>query len=364
MLVSGAPISSGPISGANTRVVTGTPSGDITASGLLSITGAADLDALGTLTAAGALSITGTADLDATGTLAAAGALSITGTADLDALGALIAAGALSINGTADLDATGSLSATGSLVINGAADLTSGAVSDISASGTLSISGVADLDATGSLSASGLLAINGLADLDALGSLVAVGALSINGVADLTDASDNDLVASGALSINGAANLTAIGQMSAIGELAIFGFADLTSGVVVEAPSAPTPAGRSKRRRRRYVIEIDGQEFEVDSVEEAEALLIKAKALAQDVIEGVLKREVKRARRRKRAISVPAPVIASPDSALQSLVSTYRAEIEALYQSATVDAEIRRLIQRRLADEQDEEDAVIALLLH
>ena len=113
------------------------------------------------------MSITGAADLDAVGNLLAAGSLAITGAADLTGAAAndIAAAGSLSITGSADLDAIGQLLAAGSIVITGAADLTGVSANDIAASGALSITGTADLDAIGQLLASGSIFITGIAAL-------------------------------------------------------------------------------------------------------------------------------------------------------------------------------------------------------
>jgi len=244
---------------------------DIAAIGSLSITGVADLDALGSLLAAGTLSITGVADLDARGTLIAAGALSITGAADLDASGSLLAAGSLSISGAADLDAIGQLIAAGSIVINGSADLTSAATEDIAATGSLSISGVADLDATGSLLAAGLLQINGLASL--------------------TSGDENDLSAVGLLQITGSATLTSFGALIAAGSIVITGSADLTDGGVAPAPPPSFGGGgmgplspsisyridqrvkpkkaKERKREREKQVELEKPQPEVSTVVEA-----------------------------------------------------------------------------------------------
>jgi len=244
---------------------------DIAAIGSLSITGVADLDALGSLLAAGTLSITGAADLDARGTLIAAGALSITGAADLDARGSLLAAGSLSISGAADLDAIGHLIAAGSIVINGLADLTSAATEDIAATGSLSISGIADLDATGSLLAAGLLQINGLAAL--------------------TSGDENDLSAVGLLQITGSATLTSFGALIAAGSIVITGSADLTDGGVAPAPPPSFGGGgmgplspsisyridqrvkpkkaKERKREREKQVELEKPQPEVSTVVEA-----------------------------------------------------------------------------------------------
>lgn len=128
---------------------------------------------------------------------------------------------------------------------------------------------------------------------------------------------------------------------------------------VVEQPSG---AGKPKRRKR-YLIEIDGQEFLVSSFAEAEALLQKAAALAQQVADQAAARNSKRTRRKKRAVQISKPVIETPNTEIQPLVSQYRADIDKIYESMARDAEIRELLRLKLIEE-DEDDAVIALLLH
>jgi hypothetical protein len=159
------------------------------------------------------------------------------------------ASGSLTISGTADLDATGSLSAAGLLQINGVAALNG--AGNLSAAGSLIINGLADLDAAGNLLAAGTVVISGVADLDALGSLVAVGSIVINGVADLTSPGNNDISAVGSLVITGAALLTALGNMSAAGTLFISGVAELVDGNAAPGGSADDWLIRARRRGRR-----------------------------------------------------------------------------------------------------------------
>jgi hypothetical protein len=124
------------------------------------------------------------------------------------------------------------------------------------------------------------------------------------------------------------------------------------------------PAGRPRRyRSRRLVVEIDGQDFEVGSEAEARELLDRAKALAEEVAEEAVEHQVKRVKRKKRAAPVQIPVITTEEPELKSLVSTYRDDIEAIYRQIAIDAEIRELMRRKLRDE-DEDDAITALLLH
>jgi hypothetical protein len=53
-----------------------------------------------------------------------------------------------------------------------------------------------------------------------------------------------------------------------------------------EVETGQTPAGRGKgRHKRRYFVEIDGKQFDVQSVEEAQELLSRARALADQAAE-------------------------------------------------------------------------------
>jgi hypothetical protein len=123
--------------------------------------------------------------------------------------------------------------------------------------------------------------------------------------------------------------------------------------------------GRPKPKPpRRYTVVIDGQEFEVSSVAEAEALLTRAKQLANEAASQAVERSAKRAKRGKQAVEVQIPVIETAAPELKSLVSTYRDDIEAIYRQMAIDAEIGQLLrlkwQRELDD--DDEEALFVLL--
>ncbi len=111
-------------------------------------------------------------------------------------------------------------------------------------------------------------------------------------------------------------------------------------------------AGRAKRRRR-YFVEIDGQEFDVSGPEEAKDLLDKAKALALQTIE-----TQSNATTIKPGIKVPK--IRTPNAELVPVVKQAREEIRDLYEELRRDLEIRFLMAR--ADE-EEEEAIIRLLM-
>jgi hypothetical protein len=128
----------------------------------------------------------------------------------------------------------------------------------------------------------------------------------------------------------------------------------------------PTPAGRAgKKRKRRYTIEIDGNEFEVDSYEQAVALLEQAREAAQPLAQQTARRAEKRIRRRGKqvAISLETPTISTPDLALQELVANYREKLRRIYEQAAQSSELRELLRRKFAEE-DESDAEVLLILH
>jgi hypothetical protein len=210
-----------------TGVATLNAPGSLAGSGSVSVAGAADLDGVGSLAALGAVSISGSADLTepTENDIAAAGALSISGLAALNGPGTLAAAGSVGISGVADLNAVGSLAAAGSLAVVGDANLK--ALGELGAIGALSVSGTADLDAIGDLLAAGALSISGTADLDAMGALASAGALSITGSA-IISGSISDLSAVGSLSIVGAADIDAVGTLAASGSVSVIGAANLT----------------------------------------------------------------------------------------------------------------------------------------
>lgn len=127
---------------------------------------------------------------------------------------------------------------------------------------------------------------------------------------------------------------------------------------VVAADSQQTPAGR--KRRKRYFVEIDGQTFDVESVAEAEVLLKRATELANEVAAQATERSVKRIRRGKKAKTPELPaIVSSPE--LESLVDSYRDDIEAVYRQIAVDAELRELLRLKMLEE-DDEDAIFVLL--
>ena len=123
---------------------------------------------------------------------------------------------------------------------------------------------------------------------------------------------------------------------------------------VPEEPQASKAAGRPKRKRRRYYVEIDGQEFEVSGADEAAVLLSRAREVAQTAIEKARAAPV----RINHGLSRPRIKTADPE--LAPIVAQARREILDLYDEAIRDLEIKALMAK--ADE-EEEEALIRLLM-
>jgi hypothetical protein len=125
-------------------------------------------------------------------------------------------------------------------------------------------------------------------------------------------------------------------------------------------PTTQTPAGRSKHRRR-YFVEIDGQQFDVQSVEQAQELLSRTRALADQAAEKAAEVvETKRKPKPKVApVKLEAPKIkASPELKLD--LSSTQDAINRAFKNAEIALEMRLLLNR--AAEQDEEEAIFLLM--
>lgn len=127
-----------------------------------------------------------------------------------------------------------------------------------------------------------------------------------------------------------------------------------------------TGAGRPSRTRRTRVVEIDGEDFIVNSEEEAIALLDQARDQAKQLAETAIKRAAAAERRPVRKVIqdarrlLTAPDIAASDD-LQPLVQQAKADIAATYASALASVEIAALLARRQREEEDDEDVLLLI---
>ncbi len=122
--------------------------------------------------------------------------------------------------------------------------------------------------------------------------------------------------------------------------------------------AAQTGAGSSRRRRQgkqRYFVEVDGQEFVVDTAQQAQALLERARALAENEAEKATDETVTKLSKKSRIpeVRISAPEIkVSPE--LQQDLSPLIADIKRLYEKAAMNAELRLRLERALQEEEDE----------
>jgi predicted nucleic acid-binding protein len=119
-----------------------------------------------------------------------------------------------------------------------------------------------------------------------------------------------------------------------------------------EPEATQKPAGR--KRRRRLLVEIDGQEFEVSSPSEALSLLARAREVAQAQVEKARKAPV------RIASGVARPRIRTGSPELRIVVDQARSEILSLYDGLERDIEIAALMQ---AADEEEEETIIRLLM-
>jgi hypothetical protein len=143
----------------------------------------------------------------------------------------------------------------------------------------------------------------------------------------------------------------------------------LTSWASTFVPPEPepeptqTPAGRKKRRR--YFVEVDGQLFFADDESHARAILdraaeLAAKAAEVQAAEIVEKRLAKSITRKVAPVKIQAPVLTT--SAPIDL-SLYQKRIDAAYVAAAQLAEMRLMLERQRAlEDEDEEEALLLLM--
>lgn len=130
----------------------------------------------------------------------------------------------------------------------------------------------------------------------------------------------------------------------------------------VQPASGQRPAGR--RRRRKYIIRIEGRVFEAEDESQALAILEQAQVLAEkaatiradEIVERALPKAI--ALGQVKPIAIKAPTI-NVSSALAAQAEATQAAIDRAYANASAAAELRMLLA--LMDEDDEE---AFLLLH
>lgn len=136
----------------------------------------------------------------------------------------------------------------------------------------------------------------------------------------------------------------------------------MSDGTSIPVATGHTPAGRSgSRKKQRHYVTIDGQEFLVDNAQQAEALLQRARALAEREAEKASDEAVGKLARKMRIpeVRIEAPQISVSPELAQDFAPIL-ADIKRLYEQAAVTAELRLRMERMA--QQEEEDELLLLL--
>lgn len=158
-------------------------------------------------------------------------------------------------------------------------------------------------------------------------------------------------------------------------------WADGPAAAVVAPPPPPPPpetssnqgAGgsrKSRRQRKPVVIEIDGKDIVVETLEEAEELVEKIKASAQELADQALQRAaaVQRRPRRKvlqdaRKTLVLPSIEVDGDALMADLMRVAVSDVKSLFESTMRAIEIGALMRQQEQQlEEDDEDVLMLLL--
>jgi hypothetical protein len=148
---------------------------------------------------------------------------------------------------------------------------------------------------------------------------------------------------------------TIISQSPAGGEFALPGS---TVTIAVSLGARADGAGKPRKHRHRYFVQIDGQDFEVRDQQEAIEVLQKAAALAEVAAERQAKSAKPQQTPKVEPVKLAPPVIRT--NAPVDL-EPYREAIERAYRNAAMAEEMRRLLEAQMWDD---EEAAVYLLLH
>ena len=132
--------------------------------------------------------------------------------------------------------------------------------------------------------------------------------------------------------------------------------------------AAQAVGGKSRKpRKRRYQVEIDGEVHEVESLQEAEAVLAEAAQKATETAKLAIERAAKAKRRPVRKIvrdaekALEVPEVSVPPS-LQSYADQMIGKIRAEYQSAMSAIEIAAHMAKREREIEEDDEEVLMLL--
>ena len=225
-----------------------------------------------------------------------------------------------------------------------------------SVSGDVQIGTSFDLAQTANIALSGVTAVSGDIQIAAAFNLAQTANIALTGVAGV----------SGDVQIGVGLDLAQTNIVALAGVVSVSG--DIQSSL--EAVVVPqTGGGKSRKpRKRRYQVEVDGEVFDVSSLDEAQEVLERVKADAEKTAAVAIERATKAKRRpvrkviadAKKALQLPTVAVSSPD--LSAVANQVLGAIRANYDSALSAIEIAAHMARRDREIEEDDEEVMLLL--
>ncbi len=224
--------------------------------------------------------------------------------------------------------------------------------------------------AAGAAVVSGTAALEGADTFEATGSLLAQAATVVGAAARYTLHTSTGALAAQAAAIDGTAAHytlhTSTGALEA-GSATVSGTAVDETTYVPPVPQQSGGGKSRKPRKRRYQVEIDGEVHEVESLQEAEAVMAEVAQKATETAKLAIERAAKAKRRPVRKIvrdaekALTVPEVSVPAS-LQSYADQMIGKIRAEYQSALSAIEIAAHMAKREREIEEDDEEVLMLL--
>ena len=159
--------------------------------------------------------------------------------------------------------------------------------------------------------------------------------------------------------------------MPAVSRLGLYGgsrspygsFAGKVAGEV-PAPEVSTKGGGGRKKRLRYVVEIDGKLIQVANISEVQSVLLQARELAEQSAQQDVKTAVAPKPPKVKVLTVVGKATTS-QTIRRDVVATQKVinrEYNRAAKRIAIDNEIAQLFRVKFAEE-DEEDSILALLL-
>lgn len=133
-------------------------------------------------------------------------------------------------------------------------------------------------------------------------------------------------------------------------------------------PPAPAPqrGAGSAKKRRKYTVEIDGEQFQVSSQADAEQLLEEVRRVAKEKADEAFDKAAKAEKRPVRKVmqdarkALPVPKITAPPD-FQAMAEAVLAQVQDTYRNTLRDIEIAALLRRRQQEEEDDDEVLLLL---